>query len=97
MFDFMSNLNSLVSNVTDGAVSIRKRKYSEKEVYGSAVTYDESTKKPVLRCSICNGEQVAGFKDIHTGKFEEVTLIRDGKELEEFMNLYGIKEISKEY
>ena len=22
--------------------------------------------------SICNGEQVAGFKDIHTGKIEEV-------------------------
>ena len=23
--------------------------------------------KPVIKCSICNGEQVAGFQDIHTG------------------------------
>lgn len=37
-----------------------------------AGTYDCERQKPVLRCSICNGEQVAGFKDIHTGKFEEV-------------------------
>ena len=37
-------------------------------------TYDRSTQKPVIKASICNGEQVAGFKDIHTGKFEEVML-----------------------
>ena len=35
-------------------------------------TYDHDTQEPVIRASICNGEQVAGFKDIHTGKFEEV-------------------------
>lgn len=73
-----------------------KRKAAGK-AYGTAGTYDKNTKKPVLKCSICNGEQVAGFKDIQTGKFEEVTLIRNAKELEEFMNRYGIKEISKEY
>lgn len=68
----------------------RKQKPSVRE-------YDRETYKPILKCSICNGEQVAGFKDIQTGKFEEVTLIRNAKELEEFMNRYGIKEISKEY
>ena len=30
-------------------------------------TYDKENKKPVIKASICNGEQVAGFKDIHTG------------------------------
>ena len=35
-------------------------------------TYDKKNKKPVIKASICNGEQVAGFKDIHTGKIEEV-------------------------
>ena len=35
-------------------------------------TYDKENKKPVIKASICNGEQVAGFKDIHTGKIEEV-------------------------
>ena len=34
-------------------------------------TYDRSNQKPIIKASICNGEQVAGFKDIHTGKFEE--------------------------
>lgn len=60
-------------------------------------TYDKDTVKPILKCSICNGEQVAGFKDIRTGKFEEVMLIRDKKDLDDFMGQYGIREISKEY
>ena len=29
-------------------------------------TYDKENKKPVIKASICNGEQVAGFKNIHT-------------------------------
>ena len=33
--------------------------------------YDKENKKPVIKASICNGEQVAGFKNIHTGKIEE--------------------------
>lgn len=39
-------------------------------------TYDKDNKKPIIKASICNGEQVAGFKDIHTGKMEEVMLIK---------------------
>lgn len=35
-------------------------------------SYDKENKKPVIKSSICNGEQVAGFKDIHTGKMEEL-------------------------
>ena len=38
-------------------------------------SYDKENKKPAIKASICNGEQVAGFKDIHTGKIEEVMLI----------------------
>ena len=60
-------------------------------------TYDVETQKPVIKCSICTGEQVAGFKDIHTGKFEEVMLIRDEKDLENFKEMYGITTIVKEY
>ena len=64
---------------------------------GSGKTYDKESQRPVLKCSICNGEQVAGFKDMRTGKFKEVALIRNEKELEDFMKSYGIEEISKEY
>ncbi len=62
-------------------------------------TYDKETQKPIIRASICNGEQVAGFKDICTGKFSEVMLIRDGRDLAEFLERYGIseKEVGKEY
>jgi len=61
------------------------------------LTYDKETQKPILKCSICTGEQVAGFKDIQTGKFQEVMLITSEKELEEFMKMYHISEICKEY
>lgn len=60
------------------------------------LTYDKEALKPVIRCSICTGEQVAGFKDLHTGKFTDIMLIRDEKDLQEFKDLYGITEIGKE-
>lgn len=61
-------------------------------------TYDRSNQKTVIKASICNGEQVAGFKDTHTGKFEEVMLIRRAEDLETFKTMYGIEEeIAKEY
>ena len=61
-------------------------------------SYDKENKKPVIKASICNGEQVAGFKDIHTGKIEEVMLIKSPTDLEHFKAMYGIdEEIVKEY
>lgn len=59
--------------------------------------YDKENSKPVIKCSICTGEQVAGFKNIHTGKFEEVMLIKNNRDLDHFMQLYGVTEVSKEY
>ena len=61
------------------------------------ISYDKENLKPVLKCSICNGEQVAGFKNIHTGKFEDVMLIKDSRDLNEFMEMYDISTIEKEY
>ncbi len=59
--------------------------------------YDKNDWKPVIKCSICNGEQVAGFKDIHTGKFEEIMLIRDNADLTDLMKRYDLTDVSKEY
>lgn len=56
------------------------------------IPYDKSGKVPVIRCSICTGEQAAGFKDPVSGKFEELMLIRDDKDLSEFLRLYQVKE-----
>lgn len=61
-------------------------------------SYDDKIQKPVIKASICNGEQVAGFKDIHTGKFEEVMLIRNSEDLDKFKAMYDIqREIEMEY
>ena len=59
--------------------------------------YDPARQRPALRCSICTGEQVAGFMDVETGKFEEVMLIRNETDLEQFRQQYGIAEITKIY
>ena len=49
-------------------------------------------------CKHCTGEEVAGFKDIRTGKFEEIMLIRSPEDLERFKEIYEITEkIIKEY
>lgn len=61
------------------------------------ITYDKEREKPVIRASICTGEQVAGFKDLATGKFHEVMLLRSEKDLVEFKRRCGITEITKEY
>ena len=54
--------------------------------------YDKTGKVPVIRSSICTGEQVAGFKDIVSGKFEELMLIRSEKDLAEFLSRYQVEE-----
>ena len=61
-------------------------------------TYDKENKKPVIKASICNGEQVAGFKNIHTGKIDEVMVIKNNADLDAVKKRYGIDgEIEKAY
>ncbi len=62
------------------------------------LTYDPAVRKPLIRASICNGEQVAGFKNLETGAFEEIMLIRDAADLAEFKTRYGIEgDVEKVY
>lgn len=72
-----------------GLFSIKKKK----------IVYDKTGKKPVIRASICTGEQVAGFKDMKSGKFEDLMVLRNDADLKAFMELYDVKmeEITKEY
>ena len=62
-------------------------------------SYDRENQRPVIRASICTGEQVAGFKDIRTGKFTEVMVIRDSKDMDEFTEKYNVSasDIRKEW
>ena len=69
--------------------------FSGKKKQPAALTYKGT---PAIRCSICTGEQVAGFKNQETGRFEEVMLIRSPGDLELFKEQYGISgEIEKIY
>ena len=71
--------------------------FGRKQKKMARLEYDREEKLPVIKCSICNGEQVAGFKNLQTGKFEEIMLIRDEKDLENFKEMYGLDEVPREY
>ena len=58
----------------------------------SGPKYDETLRTPVIRCSICTGEQVAGFIRKEDGTFEEIMLIRNAADLQAFRDQYGITE-----
>ncbi len=59
--------------------------------------YDRESQKPVIRRSICNGEQVAGLKDLRTGHFEEIMLLKNDYDLEQFKEMTGSEDIPTEY
>ncbi len=65
----------------------------------AAADYDKSGKVPVIRASICTGEQVAGFKDPASCRFEELMLIRNDRDFQEFLRRYQVEEaeIRKEW
>lgn len=61
------------------------------------IPFNPDKQTAVIKCSICTGEQVAGFKSKEDGHFTEVMLIRTTADLENFKAIYDIKEIKKEY
>ena len=65
----------------------------------AVMPYNRGNKIPVIRSSICTGEQVAGFKDPVSGKFEEVMLLRNDRDLQEFLRQYQVEasEIKREW
>ena len=53
---------------------------------------------PLIKASICTGEQVIGFKEKSTNKFIEICLVKDIKDIENFKKKYNIVgTIKKEY
>lgn len=65
----------------------------------TGIPYDKTGKIPVLRSSICTGEQTAGFRDEATGKFYDIMLVRSNADLREFLETYGVSEdqLRREY
>ena len=70
---------------------------SGKKNLSETVPYDPGRQIPVLKCSICTGERIAGFKDIETGHITEVMVIRSDDDLRYFRKHYGIDTLKEEY
>lgn len=56
------------------------------------IPFDRGGRVPVIRSSICTGEQTAGFKDPVSGRFQEYMLIRNDRDLQEFLRRYQVTE-----
>lgn len=69
--------------------------FSPKKAKKLAPSFDPAAEEPAIRCSICTGEQVAGFRDKKTGHFREVTLIKTEKDLESFKKDCGVENVKK--
>ncbi len=52
--------------------------------------YDHETEIPVIRASICTGEETAGFQNRETGQFRDICLLRNAAEKEAFCKACGI-------
>lgn len=52
--------------------------------------WDPNTQTPAIRCSICTGEQVAGFIRREDGHFVAVQLITCDQDLDDFRAAYGL-------
>ena len=55
--------------------------------------------EPVIRASICTGEQVACMRERATGRLHEITLLRTEEDLSSFCRSYGLRadEIKRIY
>ena len=62
-------------------------------------SYPPEEYEPVIRCSICTGEQVACMRSRDTGKLHEVMLLQTEKDLQYFCNVYSLSpsDIRKTY
>ncbi len=63
----------------------------KKHFHAIPYPYDPSKEEPFLHANTCNRETVVGFREKGTGRFHEVMMITNDKELEEFKKTYGIE------
>ena len=64
--------------------------FKKKEKLSIASLYPMEKYEPVLRSSICTGEQTACMRDRSTGKLHEIMVIRNSQDLKQFAEEYGI-------
>lgn len=65
--------------------------WSKRKKQVNVTPYDAGKQIPVIRASICTGEQVAGFQNKENRKFEEAMLVRSEADLREFCTRYRVR------
>jgi hypothetical protein len=98
----MTQKKSVKKTELDKEVEVYKTLDMERNAFFPKTTvtpYNPKFQRPVLRTRIANGERMAGFLDLRTGKFKEAMLIANEDDLQEFMRRYQIKSRNdiKEY
>ena len=60
-------------------------------------SYDPTLQEPVVRRSVCTGEMTLGLVDLDTGKFHELRLVENQKELEDICRSLGVETLRTIY
>ena len=58
---------------------------------------DLTGRTPVIRVSICTGEETAGLRDNKTGAFLEVMRLVSDQDYEEFFRMCGTEDVERIY
>lgn len=64
----------------------------KKEKASAAPSFPAEEYEPVIRCSICTGEQVACMRHRETGRLRELMLLRTEDDLDAFCRQYGLEK-----
>jgi len=59
--------------------------------------FDPDQQEAIIRCSVCTGERIAGFRNNDDGHFTEVMLIRTPEDEKRFMQIFGIDSVRTVY
>ena len=71
--------------------------FNKKKQEKGSFNYDPLTHKAILKCNTCNRDKVFGFKDVRTGEFFEIAMIKNDLELESYMKEFGIDHVERKY
>ena len=65
-----------------------------KRIHHETRPWNSAKQTPAIRCSICTGEQEAGFIDRETGSFTGVMLIQNDADLNSFRETYRLGDMN---
>lgn len=63
--------------------------YYEKHI-AEQIPFDPSAQEAVIKCSVCTGEKIAGFRDRASGRFTEVMLLKSSEDEKRFLKTYNM-------